>query len=90
MIKKDYACERVVQDIVSRDFIYGHGALQGGLRAIDNGDGTRFYPVRQLGITGDGEVRPLSVQFDRIEFFDDWPGYGGMTHTRPPNEETGP
>ena len=90
MIKKDYACERVVQDIVSRDFIYGHGALQGGLRAIDNGDGTRFYPVRQLTLAGDGEVRPLSVQFDRIAFFDDWAGYGGMTPAQPSAKETGP
>lgn len=75
---------------MGRDFIEGTVACEGVSVAIDNGEGTRFYPVRHLAITGDGEVRPLSVQFDRVEFFDDWDGYGGMTHTRPPAEETGP
>ena len=89
-IKADHACEHVLDVIVGRDFIVGTVPCEGVCVAIDSGEGTQFYPVRQLGITGDGEVRPLSVQFDRIEFFDDWPGYGGMTHTRPPAEETGP
>lgn len=30
MIEKDYACERVVQDIVSRDFIMGTVPCKGG------------------------------------------------------------
>ena len=90
VIKTDYACERVLEAIMGRNFIVGTVPCEGVSVAIDNGEGTRFYPVRQLALTGDGEVRPLSVQFDRIEFFDDWPGYGGMTHTRPPDEETGP
>lgn len=70
MIEKDYACERVVQDVVSRDFIMGTVPCKGVCAAIDNRDGTRFYPVRQLTLAGDGEVRPLSVRFDRIAFFD--------------------
>ena len=90
VIKTDYACERVLEDIMGRDFIEGTVACEGVSVAIDNGEGTRFYPVRHLALTGDGEVRPLSVQFDRVEFFDDWDGYGGMTHTRPPAEETDP
>lgn len=90
VIKTDYACERVLEDIIGCDFIVGTVPCEGVSVAIDNGEGTRLYPVRQLALTGDGEVRPLSVQFDRIEFFDEWSGYGGMTHTRPPAEETGP
>ena len=43
---------------------------KGVCAAIDNRDGMRFYPVRQLTLAGDGEVRPLSVRFDRIAFFD--------------------
>ena len=86
VIKTDYACERVLEDIMGRDFIEGTVACEGVSVAIDNGEGTRFYPVRHLALTGDGEVRPLSVQFDRVEFFDDWDGYGGMTHTRPPRQ----
>ena len=89
VIKTDYACERVLADITGRDFIVGTAPCEGVSVAIDSGEGTRFYPVRQLALTGDGEVRPLSVQFDRIEFFDEWPGYGGMTYTRPHAEETG-
>ena len=90
VIKTDYACERVLADITGRDFIVGTAPCEGVSVAIDNGDGTRLYPVRQLALTGDGEVRPLSVQFDRIEFFDAWSGYGGMTHSRPPTEDTDP
>ena len=90
VIKADYACERVLEAIAGRDFIVGTVPCEGVCVAINSEEGTQFYPVRQLALTGDGEVRPLSVQFDRIEFFDDWPGYGGMTHPQPPSEETGP
>ncbi len=90
VIKTDYACERVLADITGRDFIVATVPCEGVSVAIDNGEGLRFYPVRHLALTGDGEVRPLSVQFDRIEFFDDWPGYGGMTHTNPPGKKTEP
>ena len=90
VIKTDYACERVLEDIMGRDFIEGTVACEGVSVAIDNGEGTRFYPVRHLALTGDGEVRPLGVQFDRVEFFDHGDGYGGMTHARPPAEGTDP
>ena len=90
VIKVDYACERLLEPITGRDYIVAAVPCEGVSAAIDSGEGTRFYPVRQLALTGDGEVRPLSVQFDRVEFFDDWPGYGGMTPTKPPAKETGP
>ena len=90
VIKTDYACERVLKAIEGRDFIVGAVPCEGVSVAIDNGEGTRFYPVRQLALTGDGEVRPLSGRFDRVEFFDEWPGYNEMTRTRPPAEEADP
>ena len=48
VIKTDYACERVLEDIMGRDFIEGTVACEGVSVAIDNGEGMRFYPVRHL------------------------------------------
>ena len=84
VIKVDCACGHIWKAIAGRDFIVATAPCGGVSAAIDNEEGTRFYPVRQLGITGDGKVRPLCVQTDRAEFLDDWPGYKGMVHTAPP------
>ena len=73
VVKVDCACGHIWKAIAGRDFIVSTAPCDGGYAAIDNEEGMQFYPVLQLGITGDGKVRPLCVQTDRIEFLDDWP-----------------
>lgn len=90
VIKVDCACGHIWKAIAGRDFIVATAPCGGVSAAIDNEEGTRFYPVRQLGITGYGKVRPLCVQTDRAEFLDDCPGYKGMVHTAPPSDGSGP
>ena len=68
VVKVDCACGHIWKAIAGRDFLVATAPCSGISAAIDNEEGTRFYPVRQLGITGDGKVRPLCVQTDGAEF----------------------
>lgn len=90
VVKVDCACGHIWKAIAGRDFIVSTAPCDGGYAAIDNEEGMQFYPVLQFGITGDGKVRPLCVQTDRIEFLDDWPRYKGMTFTAPPVDDPDP
>lgn len=80
-IETDYAIERTLNAIAGRDFIVAASPCEGVYASVEHDGEERRYPVRQLGVTADGEVRPLILMFDTVEFYDKWPGFCGMVAT---------
>ena len=78
VIKTDYNCERILRTIEGRDYIVAAVPCEGIDVAMDFDGKTHYFPLRQLAVTAVGEVRPLCVQFDVVEFYDDQPSFSGM------------
>lgn len=58
VIKTDYACERVLEDIMGRDFIEGTVACEGSLSPSTTGSGRGSIPCATLPSPGTARCGP--------------------------------
>ncbi len=82
VIKTDSAIQRTLNAISGRDFIVSTVPCEGVTVSFEHDGVERRVPVRQVGVTADGEVHPLSLMFDTVELCDRRPGFRGMMEVR--------
>lgn len=85
VIKTDYAIQRTLNAISGRDVIVSTAPCEGVTASFEHDGAEWRRPVRQVGVTADGEVHPLSLMFDTVELCDRQPGFRGMMEVRDDN-----
>ena len=74
------ADEKYFRTVMGNDFIRQITPVTGCYAETEDYDGSINYePVHVLAGTGDGNIRPMDVKQDLIEFFDDFRNYKGLT-----------